>query len=404
MSVKQRVGLLRAAVPGIRDVDRTSGRRAHEGASAFLFTALRARLLAIVHRRVYTSSASMEEVQAMRTTTKATPRRIGRRNNIGMCGAIAGALSLSAAPGAYGQTPADYPNKPVRWVVPFTPGASNDIIARLMGAKLGEAWSQQFIIDNRPGAGGALGAETVATAAPDGYTLLLANPGPSVNTPLMLKKSRYKVGDFTPIVFIGYAPLIIFTHPAFPARNPRELVDYAKANPEKLNWGSSGNGSSLHIGLALLQASTGIKVQHIPYKGSGPALTDLVGGQIQAMYTTTVSAEGQMKAGRVRAVGIASAKRSPLLPEVPTLAESGIKDAEAIVWFGMSGPPALPRAIVDKLNKEVNKALTMPDVKQRLDQLGLEVQGGSSQEFGNFVKNEAGKVSKLIKAGLLQTD
>jgi tripartite-type tricarboxylate transporter receptor subunit TctC len=315
---------------------------------------------------------------------------------------LACAAACLAPMAVHAQDAKDYPNKPVRWVVPFTPGASNDIIARLMGAKLGEAWGQQFIIDNRPGAGGAIGAETVAKASPDGYTLLLANPGPSVNTPLLLTRAQYKVGDFTPIVFIGYAPLIILTNPSFPPRNPRELIDYAKANPGKVNWGSSGNGSSLHIGLALLQGATGIKVQHVPYKGSGPAITDLIAGQIQAMHTTTVSAESQIKAGRVRVVGVASAKRLSLLPDVPTLAESGIKDAEAIVWFGMSGPPGLPRAIVDKLNNEVNKALALPDVKQRLDQLGLEVEGGTPQQFATFIKNEAAKVSRLIKAGLLQ--
>ncbi|MGE5524553.1 MAG: Bug family tripartite tricarboxylate transporter substrate binding protein [Rhodospirillaceae bacterium] len=314
------------------------------------------------------------------------------------------AVCVAATTGAQAQDARDYPNKPVRWVVPFTPGASNDIIARLMGSKLGEAWGQQFIIDNRPGAGGAVGAETVAKASPDGYTLLLANPGPSVNTPLLLKNALYKVGDFTPVVFIGYAPLIILANPSFPPRNPRELIDYAKANPGKINWGSSGNGSSLHIGLALLQAATGIKVQHVPYKGSGPAITDLIAGQIQAMHTTTVSAESQIKAGRVRVIGVASAKRISLLPDVPTLAESGIKDAEAIVWFGMSGPPGLPRAIVEKLNREVNKALTLPDVKARLDQLGLEVGGGTPQEFANFIKNEAAKVSKLIRAGLLHAE
>jgi tripartite-type tricarboxylate transporter receptor subunit TctC len=315
---------------------------------------------------------------------------------------LACAAACVAPMAAHAQDAKDYPNKPVRWVVPFTPGASNDIIARLMGSKLGEAWGQQFIIDNRPGAGGAIGADTVAKANPDGYTLLLANPGPSVNTPLLLKRAQYKVGDFTPIVFIGYAPLIILTNPSFPPRNPRELIDYAKANPGKVNWGSSGNGSSLHIGLALLQGATGIKVQHVPYKGSGPAITDLIAGQIQAMHTTTVSAESQIKAGRVRVIGVASAKRLLLLPDVPTLAESGIKDAEAIVWFGMSGPPGLPRAIVDKLNHEVNKALALPDVKQRLDQLGLEVEGGTPQQFAAFIRNEAAKVSKLIKAGLLQ--
>ena len=315
------------------------------------------------------------------------------------------ALALFGAAGAYGGEGADtYPTRPVRWVVPFTPGASNDIIARLVGQKLGDAWGQQFVIDNRPGAGGSVGAETVAKGNPDGYTLLLANPGPSVNTPLMLKRPLYKVEDFTSIVFIGYAPLIILANPKFPASNPKELLAFAKSNPGKVTWGSSGNGSSLHIGLALFQAATGADVIHVPYKGSGPAIVDTVSGQINVMHTTTVSAEAQIKAGRVKVVGIANAKRSPLLPDVPTLAESGIKDAEAIVWFGMSGPPKLARAIVEKLNAQVNKTLALPEVKQRLDQLGLEVAGGKPEEFEAFVKKEAAKVSRLIKAGLIKVE
>ena len=193
-------------------------------------------------------------------------------------------------------------------------------------------------------------------------------------------------------------------NPKFPPNNPKELLAYAKANPGKVSWGSSGNGSSLHIGLALFQAATNVDVVHVPYKGSGPALIDTVSGQIQVMHTTTVSAESQIKSGRVKVIGVASAKRIALLPDVPTLAESGIKDAEAIVWFGMSGPPKLPRAIVEKLNGQVNRILTLPDVKQRLDQLGLEVAGGTPEEFDAFVKKEASKVTRLIKAGLLKTE
>ena len=180
-------------------------------------------------------------------------------------GAIA-ALAF-AAPAAAAQGEGTYPNRPIRWVVPFTPGASNDIIARLVGQKLSEAWGQQVVIDNRPGAGGSVGADTVAKGVPDGYTLLLANPGPSVNTPLLLHKPLYKVDDFTNIVFIGYAPLLILANPKFPANNPKELLAYAKSNPGKVSWGSSGNGSSLHIGLALFQAATGVEVVHVPYKG-----------------------------------------------------------------------------------------------------------------------------------------
>ena len=321
-----------------------------------------------------------------------------------MLAAACAIASLTAASASAQSTAAGYPARPVRWVVPFTPGASNDIIARLVGQKLTEALGQQFVIDNRPGAGGAVGAETVAKAIPDGYTLLLANPGPSVNTPLMLRKPLYAVEDFTNIVFIGYAPLLILANPKFPPNNPKELLAYAKSNPGKVSWGSSGNGSSLHIGLALFQAATGVDVVHVPYKGSAPALLDAVSGQIQVMHTTTVSADAQIKSNRVKVLGIASTKRSPLLPNVPTLAESGIKDAEAIVWFGMSGPPKLPRAIVAKLNDQVNRTLALADVKQRLDQLGLEVGGGKPEEFDAFVRKEADKVRRLIKAGLLKAE
>ena len=312
--------------------------------------------------------------------------------------AAAGALVIAQA---QAQPARDYPDKPVRWVVPFTPGASNDVIARLIAAKLLDAWGQQFIIDNRPGAGGLVGADTVAKAVPDGYTLLLSNPGPNVNSPLLSKQSPYKVEDFAPVVFFGYAPLLILANPALPVRNPKELIEYMKANQSKINWGSSGTGSSLHIGLAVLQAATGIKVTHIPYKGSAPAITDLIGGQIQFMHTTTVSAESQIKANRVRVVALASAKRSPLLPDVQTLAEGGVKDAEAIVWFGMAAPARTPRAIIDKLNAECNRILQMPDVKRRLDELGLEVQGGTPEQFAAFVKKEADRLQKLIKDGAL---
>jgi tripartite-type tricarboxylate transporter receptor subunit TctC len=316
-------------------------------------------------------------------------------------GAVCGACMAHASAQPAKNAAAGYPDKAVRWVVPFTPGASNDIIARLVALKLGEAWGQQFIIDNRPGAGGLIGGDTVAKASPDGYTLLLSNPGPNVNSPLLSKRSPYKVEDFSPVIFFGYAPLLILTNPALPVRNPKEMLDYLKANAGKVNWGSSGTGSSLHIGLALFQAATGVKVTHVPYKGSAPAITDLIGGQIQFMHTTTVSAETQIKAGRVRVVGLASSKRAALLPDVPTLAESGIKDAEAIVWFGMAAPAKTPRAIVDKLNAECNKILLMPDVKRRLDELGLEVQGGTPEQFGAFIKKEADRLQKLIKDGAL---
>jgi tripartite-type tricarboxylate transporter receptor subunit TctC len=321
----------------------------------------------------------------------------------GIAAALAAlALGHSVAVSAQGVAPADYPKRPVRWVVPFPPGASNDIIARLLAGKLTEAWGQQFIVDNRPGAGGSLGAETVAKANADGYTLLLANPGPNINNPLIRRDTPYRIADFAPVVFIGYAPLIIVANPKFAPNSARALVDFAKANPGKITWGSSGNGSSLHIGLALFQAATGIDVVHVPYKGAAPALTDVVGGQINLMYTTSVTGEAHIKSGRVKVLGNAGRKRQAVLPDVPTLAEQGIANAEATVWFGAAVPAKTPRAIVDNLNRQINQALDLPEVKKRLDQLGLEVGGGSPLEFQQFVDRESARLAALIKTGAVK--
>jgi tripartite-type tricarboxylate transporter receptor subunit TctC len=296
---------------------------------------------------------------------------------------------------------ADYPNRPVRWVVPFAPGASNDIIARLMAQKLTDSLGQQFIIDNRGGAGGMVGGEIVAKAAPDGYTLLSANPGPNVNNILLRKKPPYRFEDFTPIIFFGYAPLIIVANGKFGPSTAKELVDYARANPGKLSWASSGVGSSLHVGLELFRAATKIQLTHVPYKGTAPAFIDIISGQVNVMYTTSVSAETHLKAGRLKALGIAAKKRQAVLPNLPTLEEQGIRNAEAIVWFALAGPAKLPRPIVQKLNAESNRALALPDVKQRLDQLGLEVGGGTPEEFAQFISTEAERLRGLIKVGAL---
>jgi tripartite-type tricarboxylate transporter receptor subunit TctC len=321
----------------------------------------------------------------------------------GIVGVVLAGL-VAAAP-AWGQdAAASYPSRPVRWVVPFPPGASNDIIGRLIGQKLTEALGQQFVVDNRAGAGGLLGAETVARASPDGYTLLLANPGPNVNSVLLRKQPPYRIGDFAAVAWIGYSPLLILANTKFPPNSAKELVEYAKANPGKASWGSSGVGSSLHIGLAVFQLATGINVVHVPYKGTAQALTDLIGGNIQLMHTTVVSADTQIKSGRVKVLGVAATKRQSVLPNVATLEEQGIKGAEAIVWFGMAAPAKTPRPIIDKLNREVNKALQLPEVRQRLDQLGLEVEGGTAGKFDAFIKSEAARLTRLIKAGALQVE
>ncbi len=295
----------------------------------------------------------------------------------------------------------NYPSKAVRWIVTFTPGASNDIVARIIATKLTDLLGHQFVIDNRGGAGGLVGAGMVATAPPDGYTLLFTNPAPNINAPLMSKKPPYQVNDFVPVIYFGYTPLIIATHPSFPAKTPKELISVLKANPGKYAWGSSGTGSSLHIGLALFQFATGIDVVHVPYKGSAPALTDLVSGQIQLMYTTKTSADGQIKAGRVKVLAVASAKRNQSMPTVPTLAEFGVNDAEAVTWFGMAAPPHTPRAIVDKLNASSNKVLAMPEVIKRFDEDGIDIEGGTPEQFARFISKEASRISALLKTGAL---
>jgi tripartite-type tricarboxylate transporter receptor subunit TctC len=315
------------------------------------------------------------------------------------------AAGLLAVSSAWAQDAAkDYPNRPVRWVVPFPPGASNDIIGRLIGQKLTESLGQQFVIDNRPGAGGLIGGDVVAKATPDGHTLVLANPAPNVNSVLMHKNPPYRINDLAPVVWIGYAPLIIVANPKFPPKTAKELVDYARVNPGKVNWASSGIGSSLHIALAVFQMATGANVTHVPYKGTAPALVDIFGGSTHLMYTTSVSAEAHIKAGRVKVLGIAAKKRQAVLPNVSTFEEQGIKGAEAIVWFGMAAPAKTPRAIIHKLNRGVNDALAMPDVKRRLDQLGLEVEGGTAEKFAAFIRSESDRLTKLIKTGAVKVD
>jgi tripartite-type tricarboxylate transporter receptor subunit TctC len=315
---------------------------------------------------------------------------------------IIAAMSLCAVHATAQNAAKDYPNKPVRWIVHNSPGAATDIVARLIAGKLTGLLDEPFIIDNREGGGGIIAATIVANSPPDGYTLLFTNPAPSISAPLMAKKPPYMVDDFIPIILFGYAPLIIVAHPSFPARNPKELIAALKANPGKYAWGTSGIGSSPHIGLALLQLATGgFDVVHVPYKGTAPALVDLLSGQIQLIYTSKVSAAGHIKAGRVRVLAAASPRRSQGLPDVPTLAEYGIKDADAVTWTGMAAPARTPRVIVDKLNAASKKVLAMPDVRKFLEDDDVIVQGGTPEEFSEFIKKEAGGIEKLLKTGAL---
>ncbi len=315
-------------------------------------------------------------------------------------GTVAPALSAqSANDGA-----ASYPSKPVRWVVGFTPGASNDVIARTIGARLTEAWGQQFIIDNRPGASGMIGGEIVARAVPDGYTLFLATGGPNTIAPQLTRKPAYRVEDFEYVSVVAYTSLIILVTPSFAPKTPRELVAHMKANPGKTNWGSAGVNSSPHVGLATFEYATGTRATHVPYKGAAAALIDVVSGQIDAMHTSAASAEAAIRSNRVRVIAVTGPKRVPLLPDVPTLAESGIKDGDALVWFGMAVPLKTPQVIVRKLNAGVSSALAVPEVQRRLTDLGMEIIGGSSEAAAKFVREEAGRIRSLLQAGVLKQE
>jgi tripartite-type tricarboxylate transporter receptor subunit TctC len=310
------------------------------------------------------------------------------------------ACGATGAPHAQAQS---FPTRVVRSVVPFAPGASTDLVARLFGQKLSEAWGQQVVVENRGGAGGGIGAETVAKADPDGYTQLVTNQGSILNV-LLRRDVGYALGDLAPVVEFGYSPLIIVANPQFPPNSVKELLAYAKANPGKVLIGSSGTNSNVHIALEVLKSVTGVDITHVPYRGTGPSLNDVVAGTISGAYTTTVSAEGLIKAGKVKVLGVAGPKRSEVVPDVPTYAEQGINNADANVSIGLFVPNRTPLAIVEKINRDANQALQAADVRARFAQWGLEVAGGPPDAYATSIKTEVGRIGELIKAKALQVE
>ncbi|MDP3715203.1 MAG: tripartite tricarboxylate transporter substrate binding protein [Burkholderiales bacterium] len=310
-------------------------------------------------------------------------------------------LMQFAMPDVGAQGASAYPERPVRWIVPFPPGASNDITARLFAHKLSEGLGQQFVIDNRSGAGGSIGAQIAAEAAPDGYTLLHANPGPSVNNIIMRRKSPYQISSFAPVFFIGYSPLIIVASPKFGPNNGRELLAYAKANSGKLTWASSGNGSSLHIGLALFAAATGTDIVHVPYKGTAPALTDLMGGQVQMMFSVIPPAHAQVTNGKLRALAVTSAKRLASLPNVPTVAESGIAALagfESTLTYGLLAPRATPAPVIAALSKQILQVAGTEAFQSKLGVEGAEPLLGDAAQYAALIKKESTKWAAVVKA------
>ncbi len=290
-----------------------------------------------------------------------------------------------------------YPTKPVRMIVAVPPGGPADILARLVGPKLTEALGQTVVIDNRPGANGNIAYEMAARAVPDGYTFMLVAAGVAINPSLYREVHYDPVRDFAPITQGISVPNILVVHPSVPAKSVSELVALAKSRPGQLAFASAGNGTSGHLALELFKQRTGMNAIHVPYKGGGPALAEVLAGQVQALFSLALAATPQIKAGRVRALAITSGKRSPVAPELPTVAESGLPGYEVVGWFGWLAPAKTPREIVARLNAEIVKALNMPDVRERLLSQSSEPVGNSPQAFAAFIRSERDKWAGVIK-------
>ena len=291
-----------------------------------------------------------------------------------------------------------YPTKAVRLIVGFPAGGTSDIMARLTGQKLSEAWGQTFIIDNRPGAGGNIGTELVAKAAPDGYTLLVSPGSTLTSNPAVYSKVPFDtVRDFAPVTMIAGVPNALVVHPSVPASNVKELIALAKSRPGQLAYASTGAGQSTHLSAELLKTSAGINMIHVPYKGSAPALTDIVAGQVSVMFDNLPSVLPFIKSGRLKPLAVSSAARSRALPEVPTVAESALPGFDVTVWFAVLAPAATPREIVNRLNAEVVKAIKTQDMRERLAQQGAEAIGNTPEDFAAIIKRDLAKWAKVVK-------
>ncbi len=309
---------------------------------------------------------------------------------------IIAALTLAAL--AFSATAQDYPNRPVRLIVAFAPGTTSDIIGRIFADKLTQQMGQPVVVENRTGAGGTIAADQVTKAAPDGYTLLLSTAALPVSAHVYPGLKYDTVKDFAAVSVITHSPLLLAANLNFPAKNVQELIQYAKANPGKVNFGSAGVGTSHHLTGEKLKLDTGIDMLHVPYKGSGPAHVDLMGGQIQLMFDNIVALLPHVQSGKVRALAVSSAKRHPLLPEVPSIQEAGVKDFETVAWFGIVAPAGTPRPILARLNAETLKAIKLPDVNKRLLDSGSTIIGSSPEEADKFLRDETEKWGKVVKA------
>ena len=291
---------------------------------------------------------------------------------------------------------AQYPSKPVKVVVPFAPGGGSDFTGRLIAAKLSERIGTQFVVENRAGAGGNLGASEVVRAAPDGYTLLIISASYTVN-PSVYKLTFDPVNDITPIIQISGGPYVVAVHPSVPANTLAEFVAYAKKEPQKLAYGTSGQGSIMHVASEYFLDAAKIKVLHVPYKGTGPALQDTIGGQVQLVFGAIPATLPHVRAGRLRALAVTTDKRVSAAPDLPTVAESGYPGYEVTNWHGLVGPKGLPKEVVERVNREINEIITSEDMKKHMATEGLEPAGGTPARFGEILKSEAARWAKVVQ-------
>ena len=322
-----------------------------------------------------------------------------RRAAIGL---LASGLAALVAPAGSAAAP-DYPTRPVRFVVGYPAGGATDILARLIGQRLSERLGQQFVIENKPGAGNNIGTETVVNAAPDGYTVLLVNPANFINASLYANLNFNFIRDIAPVASFNRVPNVMTVAPGVPAKTVAEFIAYVKANPGKVNLASSGNGTSVHLSGELFMAMSGAQMVHIPYKGAAPAITDLLGDRVQVMFDNMPSIIGHLGSGGLRALAVTTAQRSPQLPDVTTVAET-VPGYEASALFGMGAPAKTPPEIIGRLNREINAVLAEPDVKKRLTELGGEPLIATPQAFGTMIAAETEKWAKVVKSAGLRID
>lgn len=316
---------------------------------------------------------------------------------------LAAALIAAGAPAIAQAQRAEFPAKPVRLVVGYPPGGPTDLIARVVAQKLTESWSQQVIIDNRPGASGIIGAELTVRAAPDGYNLLMV-PVTYAVTPSLLPKMPYDAEkDLAPVALVASAPFILVVHPTLPVKTVKDLIALARSRPGQINYASASPGGMPHLAGELFNSMAGVKMVHIPYKGAAPATTDLVDGQVSLMFNNMLSAMPHVKSGRLRAVAVTGLKRSGAVPDLPAIAET-LPGYEASGWYGALAPAATPRELIAKINGDMNRAMRLPDVAQRLAGDGVEAVGATPEQFGNYLRQEIAKWGKVVKLSGAKAD